>query len=92
MIVRIMGEGQYDVPDDALDDLNGLDTALELALESGEETGFRGALVALLDRVRAVGRHVPDEILEPSDAILPDAEASIDEVRELLGEEGLIPG
>ncbi|HSF26275.1 MAG TPA: hypothetical protein VLC50_02030 [Actinomycetes bacterium] len=92
MIVRIMGEGQYDVPGDALDDLNGLDSALEQALQTEQEAGFRAALVALLERVRAVGVRLPDESLEPSDAILPDGDASIEDVRELLGEEGLIPG
>jgi hypothetical protein len=92
MIVRIMSEGQYDVPGDALDALNGLDTALERALETDEEATFRAALTALLERVRAVGTRLPDDSLEPSDAILPDGDASIDDVRDLLGEEGLIPG
>lgn len=92
MIVRIMGEGQYDVPDDALDGLNGLDSALEGAMESGDESQFRSALVALLDQVRRVGVPVADDVLAPSDAILPDAEASVDDVRSLLGDEGLIPG
>jgi hypothetical protein len=31
MIVRILGEGQRDVPDSALDELNQLDVALEQA-------------------------------------------------------------
>lgn len=92
MIVRIMGEGQYDVPEDALDGLNELDSALEAALETGEETGFRTALTQLLDRVRSAGSRLSDDSLEASDAILPDAEASIEDVRDLLGEEGLIPG
>lgn len=92
MIVRIMGEGQYDVPDDALEGLNELDAALEATLETGEETGFRSALTQLLDRVRSAGSRLPDDSLEASDAILPDGEASIADVRDLLGEEGLIPG
>jgi len=92
MIVRIAGEGQYDVDDDALDGLNPLDAAIEQALESGDEATFRSTLASLLDQVRAVGRAVGEDVLVPSDLLLPHADATLDEVRDLLGEEGLIPG
>ena len=55
MIVRILGEGQYDVADAALDRLNELDAAVEAAVDAGDETAFRPALLALLDGVRTVG-------------------------------------
>ena len=55
MIVRILGEGQYDVSDEALDALNELDAAVEAAVESGDATAFGTALAALLDGVRTVG-------------------------------------
>ena len=94
MIVRILGEGQYDVSDEALDRLNELDSAVETAVESGDEEAFGTALAALLDGVRTVGvAHYLDS-LDESDLILPPSDATIDEVRELLSEsdEGLIPG
>lgn len=92
MIVRILGEGQYDVSDDALDRLNGLDATVEAAVEAGDESSFGPALAALLDGVRTVG--VPHDVdsLDESDLILPPADATIDEVRELIGGDGLIPG
>lgn len=92
MIVRILGEGQLDVPDDALEQLNELDAAVELALESGDDPAFRAALEQLLGRVRAVGSPLPDDSLQPSDLVLPAGDAHVDDVREMLGEEGLIPG
>ncbi len=92
MIVRISGEGQYDVPEDAVDGLNELDDTVEQALEAGDEATFRTALHALLDRVRDAGTPVAADVLEPSDLVLPHAEATIDEVQAALGEEGLIPG
>ena len=55
MIVRILGEGQYDVADDALDRLNELDAAVEAAVEAGDEAAFAAALGQLLDGVRTVG-------------------------------------
>jgi PspAA-like protein len=92
VIVRILGEGQVDVPDGELDSLNQLDDALQNAVEGGDEEQFNQALAALLARVRAAGRSLPDEEIVPSDLVLPSSDASLAEVRELLGDEGLIPG
>ena len=94
MIVRILGEGQYDVDDTHAELLNALDTGLETAVDQGDESTFRASLSDLLAKVRAVGARVPDESLVPSDAVLPAEDSSIDEVRALLSEsgEGLIPG
>ncbi|GAA2226102.1 MULTISPECIES: PspA-associated protein PspAA [Kitasatospora] len=94
MIMRVMGEGQYEVGEDHLNRLNQLDDELLTALDSGDETRFREAYGKLLDAVRQLGTRVPDDSLEPSDLILPDAEASLDEVRRLLLSEGegIIPG
>jgi hypothetical protein len=94
MIIRILGEGQYDVDDGALDRLNQLDAALENAVDAGDETAFGSALTALLAGVRSVGAAHPADSLDESDLILPPADATIDQVREMLdeSEEGLIPG
>ncbi len=92
MIVRISGEGQYEVDDSALDGLNAHDSEIEQALEAGDEQTFRSSLTTLLQEVRDAGRPVPEDEIVPSDLLLPHAEATLDEVRELLGEEGLIPG
>jgi hypothetical protein len=94
MIVRILGEGQWDVADDQLDALNRLDAEVESAVEAGEQERFTVGLAALLDAVRAAGTPLPDDSLEDSDLILPPSDASIEEVRALLTEadDGLIPG
>ena len=92
MIVRILGEGQVDVPDGELDALNQLDDALQAAIDGGDEDAFVQSLAALLGRVRDIGRPLPDDEIVPSDLVLPSADASLAEVRELLGDEGLIPG
>jgi hypothetical protein len=92
MILRILGEGQYELSDDAVGELNELDERLIAAVESGDEQAFRPALDALQDRVRALGRPLPYEEIRPSDLVLPPPDVSLEEMRELLGEEGLIPG
>jgi hypothetical protein len=94
MIVRILGEGQYDVSDDAMGRLNELDATVEAAVESGDKESFNKALAALLDGVRTAGVPRDADSLDESDLILPPADATIDEVKALLVEsdEGLIPG
>ena len=92
MIIRILGEGQYDVADDALDHLNELDSAVEQAIAAGDEEAFRTALRALLDHVRSVGTPHDLEAIDASDLILPDEDAHITEVAEMLADDGLIPG
>lgn len=92
MIVRIMGEGQLELTDDHLVELNPLDDALTQAMDSGDDAAFRAALSELLESVRRLGSPVPDDVLVDSDLVLPYAEAHVDEVRELLTGDGLIPG
>lgn len=92
MIVRIMGEGQVELADSHFTELNKLDDELLSEMESGDGPGFRTTLQALLDKVRELGTPLPDDSLEPSELILPAPDASLDEVREMLSDDGLIPG
>lgn len=92
MIVRIMGEGQLDLSEADLELLNSFDSTLEAAIESGDETRFRRALRDLLEKVREDGKPLDPDLLAPSQFILPHAEASMEEVEEMLQDDGLIPG
>ena len=92
MIVRILGEGQREVADEHVQQLNERDEALAEAVISGDEAGFEHQLAVLLQEIRAVGVPLPDDVLTVSDAILPAEASSLTEVRLLLGEQGLIPG
>jgi len=92
MIVRILGEGQYDLSDEAVSALNDLDSTVEATVEAGDEEAFRTALAALLDGVRTAGVAHQADSLEPSDLILPMADATVAEVRDMLSGDGLIPG
>jgi hypothetical protein len=92
VIIRILAEGQFEVPDDAVDSLNELDRKLEGAVEASDEQALATALSDLLDRVRSAGSEVALDTLVPSDLVLPHASASLAEVRDLLSGDGLIPG
>ncbi len=92
MIVRIMEEGQWELSDDLVDELNRLDAELEADMERGESAPFAEHLRRMQDFVRTSGKPVPDDEIVPSDAVLPPPDISLEELRELLGDEGLIPG
>nr|WP_202539068.1 hypothetical protein [Streptomyces sp. SID8379] len=87
-----MGEGQVKLSDDRFTELNKLDDELLAEMETGDEEGFRRTLGALLDAVRRLGEPLPDDSLEPSELILPAPDATLEEVREMLSDDGLIPG
>ncbi len=53
---------------------------------------FSTALTALLDGVRTVGVPHALDSLDESDLILPPSDSTIDDVRHLLTDDGLIPG
>lgn len=91
MIVRLMGEGQYRVDDAEVARLNELDDRAVQALEAGDEERFRRLLERLAGAVREVGERLPDEELATSDLIVPPADLSLEEARELFSGEGLIP-
>jgi hypothetical protein len=92
MIIRILGEGQYDVSDEALEELNTLDGVVDTAVRAGNEPAFRDALAELLAGVRRLGTQHELDSLDASDLILPPSDATLAEVQEMLADDGLIPG
>jgi hypothetical protein len=91
VIVRLMGDGQFEVDDDALGELNELDNAAVACLDAGDEEGFRAHLEALAEKVRELGEPLPEDSLKGSDLIVPPSDLSLNEARELFAGDGLIP-
>ena len=91
MIVRLMGEGQFRLDDEAAGRLNEVDNAAVAALERNDEQEFRRLLGELAGNVRDRGRRLDDADLSPSDLIVPPDDLSLEEARELFVGEGLIP-
>jgi len=91
VIVRLMGEGQFEIDDEVAKGLNDLDEQVGQALEAGDEERFRQLLVRMAEAVRTNGARVPDEQLDASDAIVPPEDLSLEEARRLFEDEGLIP-
>lgn len=91
MIVRLMGEGQFDVDDEVAKGLNDLDEQAAEAIERGDEEQFAELLRRMAEAVRTNGARVPDEELTSSDAIIPPDDLSLEEARRLFTGDGLIP-
>ena len=91
MIVRLMGEGQFEVDDEVAKGLNNLDEQAGQAVERGDEEQLADLLRRMAEAVRTNGARVPDDELRGSDAIVPPDDLSLDEARELFEGEGLIP-
>ena len=92
MIVRILGEGQFDVPASCEEELEALDQKLFSAVEAGDAQRCSEALAAVIGEVRSSCKPLASEEIRPSDLVLPDSDASLDEVREMLQGQGLLAG
>lgn len=91
MIVRVMGEGQYEVDDEVAKGLNELDEQAEQALQAGDEQRLAELLRRMAEAVRTNGARLADDDLSPSEAIVPPEDLSLEEARRLFEGEGLIP-
>jgi hypothetical protein len=91
MIVRISSEGQYEINDDEVSALNGLDNEAVAACDAGDEQRFHDVFSQLVAEVRERGKLLPDDELVGSDIILPPPDVSIEEAKEAFQGEGLIP-
>jgi len=92
MIVRIIGEGQYRLDDALIDDLNALDAELQIDLVSDDAAHFCEVLQRMAALIHERGEPLADAEFLRSDAVVPPPDALIEEIRQLLGDEGLIPG
>jgi len=91
VIVRISGEGQFNLPDEDADRLNELDNRAVNAVEQGDETGFKELWSQMLEIVASDGNAVDDEELVESDVILPPRDISFEEAKGEFSGDGLIP-
>jgi hypothetical protein len=91
MIVRISGEGQYEVADDQRERLNELDNQAVAAVEAGDEGKFSSLWREMLELVSNECKPLPDDELVESDVILPPRDSTFAEARADFSGEGLIP-
>ena len=92
MIVRIATEGQYEVDEADVAELNELDNKAVADCDDNDEQRFHQTFAELLEFVRTKGKAVDHDHLGGSDLILPPPDVSLEEAKAEFHGEGLIPG
>jgi hypothetical protein len=90
MIVRIMGEGQYEVDSCLLDQLNAIDNRIVDHVSRGEQKEFRDELVKLISAVKENGSPLDPKEIVKSDIIVPPKDLTLEEARGVFKGYGLI--
>jgi hypothetical protein len=87
MIVRILGEGRFDVPEGDMPAIEQLDAQLTDAMDRDDDIAFDSALSDLVNQVRHTGTLLPADDLQTSGLVVPHPGSSLSEVKELLTQE-----
>ena len=91
MIVRVAGEGQYEVPEGVVERLNSLDNEAVAAVEAGDEARFHELFDHMHQLVRSDCSPLADDDLAVSDVIIPPPDLTFEEAKDEFTGEGLIP-
>ena len=92
MIVRIVGEGQFNLPGAAIDDLNDIDNRMVDAVEAEDEKRLQSLLQEMVKLVMEKGSPLPLDELVESDLILPETDLTLEEAEHVFIGDGLLPG
>ncbi len=91
MIVRLAGEGQYEIDEAVMERLNSLDQQAIAALERSDEPELDRYLDEMGTLVRQEGRKLAVDELASSDVVIPPSDLTLEETRRLVAKEGFIP-
>jgi hypothetical protein len=90
MIVRVSGEGQYELDEAEAKQLDQRDTSLVAAINAGDMERFRSELAETIRFVEENGTPVPHDRVVPSEVIIPPRDIDLDEARQFFTDEGLM--
>jgi hypothetical protein len=91
VIVRISTEGQYELPDGMLDELNELDNRVVAAVEADDEASFKHSFSEMIELVRSRGTQLSDDDLQESTLIMPPPDLTLAEAERDFTGDGLLP-
>ncbi len=84
LVVRILGEGRYRVPSTIRGALEGMDSALESALNNGDQSTFSMLVEQVASMVRGNGTELADADPAPDDLIVPPPDTTLEEAKKLF--------
>ena len=91
MIVRLMGEGQYELDIKYMDEVNKIDNNIVKIVQKEDEKAFKNEFKKLSDYVRKNGKKISDNIIKPSEIIIPPFDLTLDEAKMIFAGDGLFP-
>ncbi|MDD1715499.1 MAG: hypothetical protein LUQ01_00720 [Methanolinea sp.] len=92
MIIRIMGLGQYQVRSALFDKLNRIDNKIVEYVEKGNEKGYKKGLDELIKTVLKEGQMLDSKEIIESDIIVPPADMTLEEARQVFRGTGIFQG
>jgi len=92
MIIRIMGEGQYNVKSSNFDKLNKIDNKIVEYVQKGDEKKYKKGLADLIGMIHREGIMLDNEDLIESDVIVPPADMTLEEARQVFRGTGIFKG
>ncbi|MDQ1252081.1 MAG: phage shock protein [Euryarchaeota archaeon] len=90
VIIRIMGEGQYQASNALRSELNKIDDRIVTLVEEGNAVEFRRELKRLISMIKEKAMPIDAKEIVNSDIIVPPADMSFDEAKAVFKKPGII--
>jgi hypothetical protein len=90
MIVRIMGQGQYEVDAELIKKLNAIDNRIVAHVSRGDEAEFRKDLALLISAILENGQPLDKMSILSSELIVPPEDLTLKEATKIFSGQGLI--
>ena len=84
MIIRIVSEGQYEVPSSLFDELNAIDNTIVELVSKGNEEEYGKELSRLIDMIKTNGKQLDDSDIVESNIIVPPGDLTFEEAKEIF--------
>jgi hypothetical protein len=81
MIIRIMGEGQYQASEALCNELNQVDNRIVTLVEEGKVEEFRSELARLIAKIKEKAEPIDAKEIVESDLIVPPEDLSFKEAK-----------
>ena len=89
MIIRLMGQGQYKVDDDLVNQLNVIDNRIVGHISRGDQDRFKEDLAGLISIVKEQGIPMDPSNIIQSDIIVPPEDLTFNEATNIFKGHGL---
>jgi hypothetical protein len=89
MIIRILGKGQFSIKSGLFDELNRIDNRIVGYVQADNEQEFKKGLAELIATIVREGKPVDNRELVESDIIVPPADMTLKEAKDVFKGTGI---